>query len=166
LISYPDLRKVITAEFVRIAKGIDIDVIAGGETAGIAYAAFLADKLKKPMIYVRKQPKGHGKASQVEGVLRKGERVLLVEDLVTDGKSKLIFKEGIEACGGVMEHCLCIFEYYSKQAGLHLAKERLAERGVKLHSLITWDDILRVGLAKGYITEEECDHILRFLKDF
>jgi orotate phosphoribosyltransferase len=96
LISFPQIRTEITESFAKIAQeriGLSqIDVIAGGETAGIAYAALLAEKLNKPMIYVRKEPKGYGKSSQIEGVLEPGQRVLLVEDLVTDGGSKLNFQ--------------------------------------------------------------------------
>ena len=73
-----------------------IDVVAGGETAGIPFAAFLAALAKKPMIYVRKQPKGFGRMAQIEGDLKPGKRVLLVEDLATDGGSKLVFIEALK----------------------------------------------------------------------
>lgn len=167
LISFPEVRAQIIESFVQIAReriGIaSIDVIAGGETAGIAYAAFLAQKLEKPMIYVRKEPKNYGKSSQVEGVLQPGQRVLLVEDLVTDGGSKLHFKRGIEGAGGTVHHCLCVFEYFSEEAGLHRARDTLREHGIELHSLANWDDVLRVARAEKSLTEDEITVVLQFL---
>ena len=168
LISFPELREQITTQFSEIAQrqigAQNIDVIAGGETAGIPFAAFLAQKLEKPMIYVRKEPKGYGKSSQIEGVLKEKQKVLLVEDLVTDGGSKLVFKRGIEAAGGILKHCLCVFEYRCEKVHLKEAREKLGQHGITLHSLVTWDDLL--DLAKGkYLTQEECAQVLNFLKD-
>lgn len=167
LISFPGPRRRITEAFAGIVRdpiGPEcVDVIAGGETAGIPFAAFLAYELDLPMIYVRKAPKGYGKGAQIEGVLEEGRRVLLVEDLVTDGGSKLAFQQGIERAGGVVEHCLCVFEYYSAQAGLHEARDRLAEHGLALHSLTNWDEILELMLSEGRITAQEQRKILSFL---
>ncbi len=169
LISFPEVRAQIIESFAQITTeciGLStVDVIAGGETAGIAYAAFLAQKLNKPMIYVRKEPKNYGKSSQVEGVLQPGQRVLLVEDLVTDGGSKLNFKHGIESGGGTVSHCLCVFEYFSEEAGLHRARDTLREHGIELHSLATWDDVLRVARAEKSFAEDEIAVVLRFLKE-
>lgn len=169
LISFPEVRTQIIESFTQIARerlGLDaIDIVAGGETAGIAYAAFLAERLQKPMIYVRKEPKEHGRSSQVEGVLQPGQRVLLVEDLVTDGGSKLNFKRGIESAGGTVRHCLCVFEYFSEEAGLHRARDALREHGIELHSLVTWDDVLRIARAERSLTEDEIAVVLKFLKE-
>lgn len=169
LISFPHLREEITRQFADIAEkkiGLEnIDVIAGGETAGIPFAAFLAQRLEKPMIYVRKEPKGHGKASQIEGLLKERQKVLLVEDLVTDGGSKLAFKRGIEKAGGILEHCLCVFEYRCDRVNLKEAREKLKKHGIALHSLATWDDLLDIALTKKYFTQEECAQVLHFLKD-
>lgn len=169
LISFPEVRAQIIESFAQIVReriGIEIiDVIAGGETAGIAYAAFLAERLQKPMIYVRKEPKNYGKSSQVEGVLQPGQRVLLVEDLVTDGGSKLNFTRGIESAGGAVQHCLCVFEYFSEEAGLHRARDTLREHGITLHSLVNWDDVLRVARAEKSLTKDEIAIVLGFLKE-
>ncbi len=169
LISFPEVRTQIIESFTQIAReriGLDaIDMVAGGETAGIAYAAFLAERLQKPMIYVRKEPKEHGRSSQVEGVLQPGQRVLLVEDLVTDGGSKLNFKRGIESAGGTVRHCLCVFEYFSEEAGLHRARDTLRGHGIELHSLVTWDDVLRIARAERSLTEDEIAVVLKFLKE-
>jgi orotate phosphoribosyltransferase len=169
LISFPEARNAVTKAFAEIARreiGLDaFEVIAGGETAGIPFAAFLAWELNRPMVYVRKAPKGHGRSNQIEGVLEEGQRVLLVEDLVTDGRSKLAFKEGIERAGGVVEHCLCIFEYYSELAGLAEARSRLKEHGLELHSLTNWDELLELMLGEGQITSAQQEQILAFLRD-
>ena len=169
LISFPGPRRRITEAFAQITReqiGLQrVDVIAGGETAGIPFAAFLAYELDLPMIYIRKAPKGYGRTSQIEGVLNEGQRVLLVEDLVTDGGSKLAFQQGIERAGGIIEHCLCVFEYFSEQAGLREARTRLAEHGITLHSLANWDEVLNLMLAEGRITAEEREKILTFLSD-
>nr|BAL58445.1 orotate phosphoribosyltransferase [Candidatus Acetothermum autotrophicum] len=169
LISFPEVRVFIIDSFAQIVReriGLAaIDVIAGGETAGIAYAAFLAQKLNKSMIYVRKEPKEYGRSSQVEGVLEPGQRVLLVEDLVTDGGSKLAFKRGIEMAGGRVHHCLCVFEYFSQEAGLHRARDTLKEHGIELHSLVNWDDVLRAARAEKSLTEAEISTVLQFLHE-
>lgn len=169
LISFPKVRAQIVESFAQIAHeriGLSaIDVIAGGETAGIAYAAFLAQKLEKPMIYVRKEPKSYGKSSQIEGVLEPGQHVLLVEDLVTDGGSKLNFTGGIESAGGVVQHCLCVFEYFSEEAGLHRARDTLREHKIELHTLVNWDDVLRVARDEQSLTEDEIAIVLGFLKE-
>src|SRR5215470_8440125 len=113
LLSFPEVREAIIVEMARKAEaaiGHDaIDVVAGGETAGIPYAALVAQKLSKPMIYIRKQPKGYGGTKQIEGILEADKRVLLVEDLITDGMSKLRFNIGIRAAGSKITHCLCVF---------------------------------------------------------
>lgn len=169
LISYPKIRYRIVIRFAEIVAakiGVkEVDVIAGGETAGIPYAAFLAVKLNKPMVYVRKTPKGHGRSAQIEGVLNQGDRVLLVEDLVTDGESKLQFKAGIETAGGRMTDCLCVFEYRCDRLGLQEARENLARHDIRLHSLATWDDVLSVMEIEGRFSAEQRDELLRFLKD-
>jgi orotate phosphoribosyltransferase len=169
LISFPQIRTEIIDSFARIAQeriGLSqIDVVAGGETAGIAYAALLAEKLNKSMIYVRKEPKGYGKSSQIEGVLEPGQHVLLVEDLVTDGGSKLNFQRGIESAGGTVHHCLCVFEYFSREAGLHRARDTLREHGIELHSLVTWDEVLSVARAEKTLTDDEIAVVVRFLTE-
>jgi orotate phosphoribosyltransferase len=169
LISFPDVRRAITRAFAQIVReeiGLtQIDVVAGGETAGIPFAAFLAVELDKPMIYVRKAPKGYGKTSQIEGILESGQRVLLVEDLATDGGSKLNFKRGIEAAGGILEYCLCVFEYHSQRASLAEARTTLAAQGIELRSLCDWDELLTLGSREGFFAAAEAAQVLDFLRD-
>lgn len=169
VLSFADARGIIVeqlAEKLETEIGLDrIDVVAGGETAGIPYAAFVAHRVKKPMIYVRKNPKGYGQTKQIEGVLEPGQRVLLVEDLITDGLSKIRFNIGIRAEGAKITQCLCIFEYSSDRLNLHEGKENLANYDIQLHTLANWDDVLDIGLSSRYFTSDASEQILDFLKD-
>ena len=168
LLSFPEVREEIIEELAKKAERDirveAIDVIAGGETAGIPYAAFVAHRLRKPMIYVRKNPKGYGQTKQIEGILEAGQRVMLVEDLITDGMSKLRFNIGIRAEGARITHCLCIFEYGSDRLNLHEGKKKLAEHGIELCTLANWDDVLSTGLSKQYFSDKASEQILDFLK--
>ena len=142
LISYPRPRAlVINLALIAMYEGAgykEFDMVAGGETAGIPFAAFYAQRWDMPMCYVRKQPKGFGRGTQIEGDLDKGSRVLLIEDLATDGGSKHVFIDALRAAGAICEHCFVIFYYdIFKQA-----ESTLAKAGVKLHYLATWWDIL------------------------
>jgi orotate phosphoribosyltransferase len=169
LLSYPDARKIITDGFYEELDseiGLDkIDVIAGGETAGIPYAAFLAERTDKPMIYIRKKPKGYGQDSQIEGVLKKGQQVALIEDVITDGTTKLKFNIGIRSSGALMTDCLCVFSYHSTELGLNKGKERLEEHNIKLHSLVDWDDVLEIMSHKDYFPEKSIKEVRNFLLD-
>ncbi len=165
IISFPEARKRVMAlavELVETEIGASaIDVIAGGETAGIPFAAWIADRLDKPMIYVRKKPKGFGRATQIEGTFDAGARVLLVEDLATDGGSKLNFVEAIRKAGGEIGHAFVIFHYGIFPEGI----AALAERGVTLHALATWWDALALAEERGYLSTEGLAQVRAFLED-
>ena len=169
LLSFPAEREYIVTELAKKAEtdiGLDnIDVVAGGETAGIPYASFVSHLIKKPMIYIRKQPKGYGGTKQIEGTLEAGKRVLLVEDLITDGLSKLRFNIGIRGTGAKMTHCLCVFDYASDRLNQHEGKDALAKNDIALHVLANWDDVLDTGTSKKYFTEDQNKQIIDFLKD-
>ena len=169
LLSFPAEREYIVRQLANKAEtdiGLDtIDVVAGGETAGIPYASFVAHLIKKPMIYIRKQPKGYGGTKQIEGILDVGKRVLMVEDLITDGLSKLRFNIGVRGAGAKMTHCLCIFDYASDRLHQHEGRDNLAKNGIELQVLANWDDVLDSGTSKSYFTEEQKSRIVRFLED-
>ena len=169
LLSFPAEREYIVAALAKKAEtdiGLDnIDVVAGGETAGIPYASFVSHLIKKPMIYIRKQPKGYGGTKQIEGNLEAGKRVLLVEDLITDGLSKLRFNIGIRGAGAKMTHCLCVFDYASDRLNQHEGKDALAKNDIELHVLANWDDVLDTGTSKKYFTDEQNKQLIDFLKD-
>ena len=169
LLSFAAEREYIVTALAKMAEtdiGLNnIDVVAGGETAGIPYASFVSHLIKKPMIYIRKSPKGYGGTKQIEGILEAGQRVLMVEDLITDGLSKMRFNIGIRGAGAKMTHCLCVFDYASDRLNLHEGKINLAKNGIDLHVLANWDDVLDTGLSKSYFTEDASRQILEFLKD-
>lgn len=169
ILSFPTEREYIVTNLAATAEkeiGLtNIDVVAGGETAGIPYASFVSHLIKKPMIYIRKQPKGYGGTKQIEGTLAPGKRVMLVEDLITDGLSKLRFNIGIRAAGAKMTHCLCVFDYASDRLNQHEGKDNLAKNGIELHVLANWDDVLDTGLSKSYFSESASKQIVDFLKD-
>src|SRR5947208_10754368 len=169
LLSFAPQREYIVTALAKKAEtdiGLDhIDVVAGGETAGIPYASFVSHLIRKPMIYIRKQPKGYGGTKQIEGILEPGKRVMLVEDLITDGLSKLRFNIGIRGAGAKMTHCLCVFDYASDRLNQHEGKINLAKNDIGLHVLANWDDVLDAGLTKNYFSEEANRQIIDFLKD-
>ena len=169
VLSFPEEREYIVTELAKKAESAiglaNIDVVAGGETAGIPYAAFVSQLIKKPMIYIRKQPKGYGGTKQIEGILEAEKKVLLVEDLITDGLSKLRFNIGIRAAGARMTHCLCVFDYASDRLNQHEGRDNLAKNDIALQVLANWDDVLDTGLSKSYFSETASQQIVDFLTD-
>ena len=143
LISFPRVRQILidfgATTILRDAGVEQFDSVAGGETAGIPFAAWMADRLMLPMQYVRKKPKGFGRNAQIEGHLIEGQRVLLVEDLTTDGRSKVNFCKALRDAGAKVEHCFVLFFYDIYPEGRTI----LSDLGVTLHNLASWWDILR-----------------------
>ena len=165
LISYPRIRSVLmdflTATVLRGAGMEAFDNIAGGETAGIPFAALVAERLALPMTYVRKKPKGYGRNARIEGVMSEGQRVLLVEDLTTDGGSKLSFVDAIRDTGATCAHTAVIFYY-----GIFPETEaRLAAHGIALHHLCTWWDVLAEAKAQGAFDAATLTEVEAFLHD-
>jgi orotate phosphoribosyltransferase len=165
LISFPRVRSALM-DFMAVTVMRDagfeaFDVVAGGETAGIPFAALIAERLALPMAYVRKKPKGYGRNARIEGVVREGDRVLLVEDLTTDGGSKLSFVDAIRETGATCAHTSVIF-FYGIFPG---TVERLADHGIALHSLCTWWDVLAEAKAQGVFDTETLAGVETFLTD-
>lgn len=163
LISYPRVRNALmdmAESTIYAGVGFEqIDSVAGGETAGIPFAAWIADRMGLPMQYVRKKPKGFGRNAQIEGFLQEGSRVLLVEDLTTDSRSKINFINALRTAGASVEHCFVLFHY-------HIFKESvsvLKEVGVDLHALATWWDVLRVAKDNGYFDAKTLGEVEKFL---
>lgn len=141
-------------------SSLEYDVIGGGVTAGVPYAERLAHELGAPSIYVRDEPKGYGRAAQIEGREDlSGDTVLLVEDLITNGGSKMEFLEGIERAGGKVEDCIA---FYDREQG---GEEFLAEHEVQLHSAMTLTDLMEYGCEEGHITEQEYMQLNDYLAD-
>ncbi|MDO9637776.1 MAG: orotate phosphoribosyltransferase [Pseudotabrizicola sp.] len=164
LISYPRIRSMLM-DFMAVTVMRDagfeaFDNIAGGETAGIPFAALVAERLALPMTYVRKKPKGYGRNARIEGVMHEGQRVLLVEDLTTDGGSKLSFVDAIRETGATCAHTAVIFSYGIFEG----TTERLAEHGVALHHLCTWWDVLAEARDQASFDANTLTEVEAFLK--
>jgi orotate phosphoribosyltransferase len=165
LISFPRVRRTLidfaSATAMREAGFEAFDAVAGGETAGIPFAAWMADRLALPMLYVRKKPKGFGRNTQIEGHLVEGQRVLLVEDMTSDGRSKVNFCNALRQAGAKVEHALVIFFYDIFPEG----RKILADLGVTLHSLATWWDVLAVAKESGEFDPSKLAEIEKFMHD-
>jgi orotate phosphoribosyltransferase len=165
LISFPRVRRTLidfgAATIMRDAGFEQFDAIVGGETAGIPFAAWMADRLDLPMLYVRKKPKGFGRNAQIEGHLDDGQRVLLVEDLTTDGRSKVNFCKALRDAGAKVEHCFVLFFYdiYPESRAI------MSELGVTLHHLATWWDILAAAKAAGRFDPKMLAEAEKFMHD-
>lgn len=157
-VAFADLFAAAARMIVESQK-ISFDVLAGGETAGIPFAAFLARSFGKPMVYVRKAAKEHGVASLVEGSLSAGARVLLVEDLITDAGSKIHFIESLTGAGGAVTDVLVVFDR------LQGGGEALARSGVRLHSITDMDVALSVARDSGLLSAAQLVAVADYLKD-
>lgn len=165
LISFPRIRSTLM-DFLAVAvmreAGFEaFDNIAGGETAGIPFAALMAERMALPMTYVRKKPKGYGRNARIEGAMSEGERVLLVEDLTTDGGSKLSFVDAIRETGATCGHTAVIFYYDIFPE----TEKTLGDHGVALHHLCTWWDVLAEAKQQGKFAAETLTEVEAFLND-
>lgn len=158
-ISDPDFLRLFTATAGLLLEGADFDVVAGGETAGIPYAAYLAQAVGKPMIYLRKKAKGYGTTSRVEGALEAGSRVLLVEDLITDGGSKIGFLGAVRDAGCTVGDALVLFD--RQQGGGDL----LAGHDVRLHAVTDRATALAVARDEGLLGEDELESVAAYFRD-
>ncbi len=138
-----------------------IEVVAGGETAGIPFAAWIAERMATPMAYVRKQPKGFGRGAQIEGEVPEGRNTLLVEDLTTDGASKIRFAQALRDAGATCDHTFVVF-YYGVFPG---SFETMQAMGLALHHLCTWWDVLEVCRERPYFSDTALKEVRKFLED-
>ena len=136
-------------------------MVAGGETAGIPFAAWIADRMMTPMAYVRKKPKGFGRNALIEGDVPEGKHTLLVEDLTTDGASKIQFAQALRDAGAIVEHTFVVF-FYGVFPG---SFETLARMGVTLHHLCTWWDVLEACRDRPYFEDSALAEVRRFLEN-
>ena len=165
LIGFADERRELMQmgmELLEDEIGLDnIDVVAGGETAGIPYAGFLATMMHKTMAYIRKKPKGFGRGARIEGMMAENDRVLLVEDMTTDGGSKMSFVDGVRETGAKCNHCFVVFFYDIFEGSL----ENLQNNGVDMYYLATWYDVLQCAKENNYFTTEQITAVEAFLQD-
>ncbi|MGR3838483.1 MAG: orotate phosphoribosyltransferase [Cognatishimia sp.] len=165
LVSFPRIRSTLMDFMcVTVMRNAGLEAfsnIAGGETAGIPFSALVAERMALPMTYVRKKPKGYGKNARIEGVMTDTDRVLLVEDLTTDGGSKLSFVDAIRDTGAECAHTAVIFYYDIFPETI----KTLGDHGVELHYLCTWWDVLAEARAQGAFSENTLSEVERFLND-
>ena len=163
LISFPKEMKTITNLAVKKIKSLNnlkkISNIAGGESAGIPFATLIASKLKLPMTYIRKEKKKFGKNSQIEGVIKPKENVILIEDLMTDGGSKLRFFQALENAKCNTKALFVIFNY-----GIIEKDFKFKKKKITLISLTNWHTVLKVARKKNIINEKDILIINNFLK--
>lgn len=162
LMSYPEKRKKIIDYFVEVIRerNLDFDVVAGIASSGIPHAAWLAERLGKPMIYIRKKTKEHGKENLIEGKLEKGQKVVIVEDLISTGSSSVNGVEAVRDQGGIVEICLAIFTYDMKKA-----KENFRNAKCELIPLSDFTTLIEIAEEKDYIKPEERLKTLEWNKD-
>lgn len=160
LISYPNKRRKVVNEVVKVAKKLKFDIVGGVSTAGIPWAALIAERLSKPMIYVRPEVKGYGKRRQVEGDLKKGDKVLVVDDLVSTGRSVISVINAVRRNGGKVIDCVSIFTY-----GLDAAKKNFNRARCKIHSLLTLSELIEIAMSRSYISQEEKKELLKWQKN-
>ncbi|MBG0777149.1 MAG: orotate phosphoribosyltransferase [Desulfovibrionaceae bacterium] len=163
LISFPRVRSTLMdfgASVILREVGFEaVEAVAGGETAGIPFAAWLAERLMLPMQYVRKKPKGFGRDAQIEGTFEEGAKILLVEDLTTDGRSKIKFAEALRRAGAQVEHTFVLFFYDI----FPQTRQVLGDIGLNLLHLATWWDVLDVARTMKYFDTKTVDEVEKFL---
>ena len=165
LISFPRVRETLmefgVSKILKNAGFERFDAVAGGETAGIPFAAWIAERMMLPMQYVRKQAKGFGRNAQIEGVVEEGQRILLVEDMTTDGRSKVNFCNALRDAGASVDHVFVIFYYDIFLDG----PEILKEAGVTMHHLATWWDVLRVAKEENLFDTATLGEVEKYFND-
>ena len=154
--SYPESFDTVTSAMAELVKKTGADVIAGMETAGIPLSTAIALKLKKPMVYVRKKPKAYGTHSRIEGMLREGDKVVLVDDLMTRGTSKVDFIKPVRDAATVSDLVIVLDR---EQGG----EDVMVQNKVTLHKLVTLKELLSYMVDKGFISQDQYSKVLVYL---
>jgi orotate phosphoribosyltransferase len=161
LISLPKERKLVINTLVeKIKKTGKFDVIAGTATAGIPHAAWVSEKLNLPMVYVRSKPKEHGKGNQVEGILRRGQKVLVIEDLVSTGGSSIEVVKALRKLGAKADHVFAIYSHNLPESAKNFKSAK-----VNLHYLASLSDVADIARKKGFLQPGDIPKILDWAKD-
>ena len=161
-LSYPEIRTFIRQRFVDIIRETwgDVDVIAGVATGGIAQGALVAQELGKPFVYVRSESKSHGLTNQIEGEIHEGQSVVVIEDLVSTGKSSLIAVKALREKGCVVKGMAAIFTY-----GLQVAADNFEQENVELMTLTDYDTLIQVAHEKEYVRPEDFESLSAWRKN-
>lgn len=164
LISFPALRRALVQRGLQLLRERGrlngIDLIAGAESSGIAFAAWVAEALDLPLVYVRKEARGIGPAAQVVGDVRVGDRVLLVDDMMAAGRSKAVFCAALSDAGAVVQDILILFDY-----GTFPTQATLSRWQPRIHALATWHDILDAARDSGAAAAAELAELQAFVAD-
>jgi orotate phosphoribosyltransferase len=162
VLSHPYIRDYIKSELCNVVfeKFADAELIAGVATAGIAWGAMVADQLKLPFIYVRPKPKEHGLGNQIEGEYHPHQKVVVIEDLVSTGKSSLQVVSVLKEAGMKVLGMSSIFNYRFDSA-----KQAFEEAAVELHSLTDYPNLLQVGISRGILEAGQAEVLLKWRND-
>lgn len=159
--SYPEVRRSIAQAFVKKIEALGpIDVIAGCATAGIPHAAWVADLLNLPMVYVRSSTKKHGKGNQIEGHIEKGQKAIVIEDLISTGKSSIEAAEALENEGVEVVEVLSIFTY-----NLQAAQDAFTGKSYSYQSLASYEELLQQLLTENQINKEQEKLLMKWRQD-
>lgn len=160
ILSHPEIRNLVKDGLVNLIKDYypNADCIAGVATAGIPHAAIIADELQLPMVYVRSKPKEHGRENRIEGELRHGMRVVVIEDTISTGGSSLNAVEALREEGAEVIGMCAIYKY-----GFDIAKKRFEEAGVNLKTLTNYDYLLKAAISKEYIDDNALDELKKWV---
>ena len=161
-LSYPSLRNFVKIEITRLIleRFGQVDAIAGVATGAIPQGALVADALNLPFVYVRSTPKDHGLENLIEGNLTIGQKVIVIEDLISTGQSSLKAAEAIRAAGAEVVGMVAMFTY-----GFPLAEQRFKEAGIKLLTLSNYDALLEVALQTGFIDKKDIATLQQWRED-
>ena len=161
-LSYPDIRTFIKTELCRLIMENfpEIDAVAGVATGAIAQGALVADLLGLPYVYIRSTPKDHGLENLIEGNLRPGQKVVVIEDLISTGKSSLKAVDAVRAAGAEVIGMAALFTY-----GFPVAEENFRKAGVKLLTLSNYNAMIEAALATDYIKESDVDTLKEWRQD-
>ena len=161
LMSYPKERELIVNSFIKLIRKnkIRFDGFAGTATAGIPWAAWLSQKMKKPMVYVRSEAKDHGKENLVEGRVEEGKNYIVVEDLISTGSSSINTINAVRGKNGIVECCIAIFNYE-----LEKSKQNFENANVKLLTLTDFTSLVKESLKRKSISKEQLNHIIDWKK--
>jgi len=153
-LSYPVIRKYMVEAIINIIKEqfADVEVIAGVATGGIAWGAIVADALGIPFSYVRSAPKDHGMGNQVEGVIKHGAKVVVIEDLVSTGKSSLDAAKALAKSGAIIKGMIALFSY-----NFDMARDAFENADVELYTLSNYDTLIDIAKETSYIKENEVE---------
>lgn len=162
LMAYPEKRRLVRDLYIDAIKksGVKFEVVAGTATAGIPHASWIADKLSLPMVYVRGKTKDHGKENLMEGIIKKGQKAIVIEDLISTGESAMNSVNAVRAAGGEVGTVFCIITY-----GIKIAEENFKQNNLELISLTTFQDVVRMAENLRMISKEERLIIMEWIKN-